>query len=97
MTTGAESFLRAETEDVLVTEWRLAPGAGTGQHRHNFDYVVVPLTYGRVKVVSAAGEAIAEMQAGVAYARKAGVEHDVVNAGEAPLSFVEVELKGRPG
>jgi quercetin dioxygenase-like cupin family protein len=34
---AAESFLRAETEDVLVTEWRLAPGAGTGQHRHNLD------------------------------------------------------------
>jgi beta-alanine degradation protein BauB len=59
--------------------------------------IVVPLTYGRVKVVSAAGEAIAEMQAGAAYARKAGVEHDVVNAGDAPLSFVEIELKRRPG
>jgi mannose-6-phosphate isomerase-like protein (cupin superfamily) len=35
----------------------------------------------------------AELKAGVSYARDAGVEHNVVNAGDAPLSFVEVELK----
>ena len=29
----------------------------------------------------------------VAYARAAGVEHNVVNAGTVPLSFVETELK----
>jgi mannose-6-phosphate isomerase-like protein (cupin superfamily) len=31
--------------------------------------------------------------AGVSYFRRAGVEHDVVNAGAAELAFVEVELK----
>ena len=31
--------------------------------------------------------------AGTAYRREAGVEHDVVNGGEAAMSFVEVELK----
>jgi mannose-6-phosphate isomerase-like protein (cupin superfamily) len=31
--------------------------------------------------------------AGTAYVRDAGVEHDVINAGAAPMSFVEVELK----
>jgi hypothetical protein len=29
--------------------------------------------------------------------RKAGVEHDVINAGDAPVSFVEIELKRQPG
>ena len=28
---------------VRVTEWRFAPGAETGWHRHEADYVVVPL------------------------------------------------------
>jgi mannose-6-phosphate isomerase-like protein (cupin superfamily) len=35
----------------------------------------------------------ADLKAGVAYARAAGVEHNVVNGGVAPLSFVETELK----
>jgi mannose-6-phosphate isomerase-like protein (cupin superfamily) len=37
--------------------------------------------------------ATATLKAGVPYARMAGVEHNVVNAGSAPLSFVETELK----
>jgi quercetin dioxygenase-like cupin family protein len=31
---------------VIVTEWRFAPGAETGWHRHGHDYVVVPMTNG---------------------------------------------------
>jgi beta-alanine degradation protein BauB len=39
------------------------------------------------------GERRVEMEAGVAYRREEGVEHNVVNGGAAPMSFVEVELK----
>jgi oxalate decarboxylase/phosphoglucose isomerase-like protein (cupin superfamily) len=31
--------------------------------------------------------------AGTAYRRSEGVEHNVINDGAAPMSFVEVELK----
>jgi mannose-6-phosphate isomerase-like protein (cupin superfamily) len=31
--------------------------------------------------------------AGSAYRRDAGVEHNVINAGPVPMSFVEIELK----
>src|ERR1700683_2141640 len=31
---------------VRVTEWRFAPGAETGWHRHEADYVVVPMLDG---------------------------------------------------
>jgi hypothetical protein len=31
--------------------------------------------------------------AGTAYRRSEGVEHNVINGGVAPMSFVEVELK----
>ena len=37
------------------------------------------------------------LQAGVAYQRFAGAEHNVVNAGTVPLSFVETEVKALPG
>ena len=37
-----------ENERVIVTEWRFAPGAETGWHRHAHDYVVVCLTDGKL-------------------------------------------------
>ena len=36
-----------ENDRVIVTEWRFAPGAETGWHRHGHDYIVVPLFDGK--------------------------------------------------
>ena len=80
-----------------VTEWSFAPGEATGHHRHEYDYVVVPVTGGTLKLVTSSGDAAATMTPGGAYFRKAGVEHDVINAGTAPLTFIEIELKQFPG
>jgi quercetin dioxygenase-like cupin family protein len=93
----AESILKIDTDEVRVTEWRLRPGDATGFHRHDFDYVVVPLTSGTLRAVAAAGETTVPLTPGGAYFRKAGVEHDVVNAGDTPFVFIEIELKDRPG
>lgn len=82
-----------DNQRVRVTEWRFAPGAATGWHRHEMDYVVVPMLDGRLKLVEAAGERIAELKAGVPYARLAGVEHDVINANDYEYAFIEIELK----
>ncbi|HVM80598.1 MAG TPA: cupin domain-containing protein [Stellaceae bacterium] len=92
-----ESILRVDTPEVRVTEVRLEPGASTGRHRHNYDCVVVPLTAGTLRLVAAEGESAVVLSPGAAYYRKAGVEHTVFNAGGAPLAFIDVELKGRPG
>jgi len=79
---------------VRVTEWRFAPGAATGWHRHAFDYVVVPMTTGELKLVEPGGvERTAALEAGRPYFREAGVEHDVINANAFPFSFIETELK----
>jgi len=87
-----------ETERAIVTEWRFAPGAETGWHRHGFGYVVVPVTDGTLLLEMPGGEtANATLTAGASYARDAGVEHNVVNAGPAPLAFVEIEMKHLPG
>jgi quercetin dioxygenase-like cupin family protein len=93
----AESILKIDTAEVRVTEWRLRSGDATGFHRHDFDYVVVPLTSGTLRAVAAAGETTVPLAPGGAYFRKAGVEHDVINAGDAPFAFIEIELKDRPG
>ncbi len=75
-----------------VTRHRLAPGAHTGFHRHEYDYVVIPISDGRMRIVERGQEAFADLSAGVTYFRQAGVEHDVFNAMEQEMVFVEVEL-----
>ena len=90
----ATSKIFVDNARTRVSEWRFAPGAATGWHRHAYDYVVVPMLDGNLKLVTEGGdEQIAELKAGVPYFRNAGVEHDVINANDFPFSFVEVELK----
>jgi quercetin dioxygenase-like cupin family protein len=88
--------LQIDNERVRVTEWRFAPGASTGWHRHAYDYVIVPLTTGNLLLVEPQGERLAPLTTGQPYFRQAGVEHDVVNANDFDFSFLEVELK-QPG
>jgi len=78
---------------VRVTEWRFAPGEATGQHRHELDYVVVPITTGRLESRGADGVSVAELQTGRSYFRSAGVEHDVRNANAFEFVFIEIEIK----
>lgn len=85
--------IQVENERVRVVEWRFAPGAHTGWHVHEYDYVVVPQTDGLLKIDTSDGWQQAELTAGVPYYRQAGVEHDVYNGGERELVFVEVEIK----
>ena len=84
---------QVETDRVIITEWAFEPGAHTGWHRHAHDYVVVPLTTGALTLESADGVAMAALTAGSSYARKAGVEHDVINDNDHPFRFIEIELK----
>lgn len=84
---------QVENDRVIVTEWRFAPGAHTGWHRHAYDYVVVPITSGALTLESAAGRSVSGLTAGRSYARQAGVEHDVINDGADEFVFVEIEIK----
>ena len=93
----AEAVSRVENGEVRVTEWRFAAGAETGRHRHEFDYVVVPPTDGLLRIVAGVEESTTELKRGVAYFPKTGVQHNVINAGENHLAFVEVELVEHPG
>jgi len=90
---NATSSIQVDNDRVVVTEWRFAPGAHTGHHVHAFDYVVVPLTTGTLRLVEPTGERDVQLQAGVSYSRKAGVAHNVVNVNDHEFRFVEIELK----
>jgi quercetin dioxygenase-like cupin family protein len=79
-----------------VTEWRFPAGAATGHHRHEYPYVVVPLTTGDLTMSGPAGTASARLVAGEPYFRPAGVEHDVMNDNPFEFVFVETEIKSPP-
>jgi quercetin dioxygenase-like cupin family protein len=86
--------VQIDNNHLRVTEWRFAPGAATGYHRHEHDYVVVPTFDGELKLVGPKGEiSIAQLQRGKSYFRNAGVEHDVINNGAGEMVFIEIELK----
>ena len=94
MADEAVPTLQIDNKRVRVTRFHFAPGAATGYHKHDYDYVIVPGTTGKLKLIGPDGaESIAELTAGQCYFRAAGVEHDVINANDFPFSFVEVELK----
>jgi len=89
----ASATLRIDEAQVRATEFRFAPGAETGWHRHEHDYVVVPLLDGKLLLEEPGGTSrIAELRAHIPYARRAGVEHNVVNANDFEFAFLEVEL-----
>ncbi|SLN37790.1 Cupin domain protein [Roseovarius litorisediminis] len=77
-----------------VTRFDFEPGQKTGWHRHGFDYVITAITDCHMRLELPGGEiSQVTVPAGTAYRRDEGVEHNVINAGDAPMSFVEVELK----
>jgi beta-alanine degradation protein BauB len=93
----AVQTIQVDDDLVRVSEWRFAPGAATGHHRHEFDYVVVPLTTGSLIMEEDAGHREAKLVSGQSYHRPAGVEHDVINPGSGEFVFIEIELKGSSG
>jgi len=92
---AAQPTVMADNEQVRVTTVTFAAtGATTGKHRHEFDYVVVPVT-GGIFVVTEADGSLRQMTQipGSPYLGPAGTTHDVANAAGQESVFVEIELK----
>src|SRR4051812_41547971 len=90
----AQPTVQVDDERFRVTEWRFPPDSETGWHRHDMDYVVVPMTTGKLLLQTPDGESItSHLAAGQSYTRRAGNEHNVVNLGEHEFVFVEIEAK----
>src|SRR5207237_1310075 len=60
-----ETDRQVDNARTRVTRHRLAPGAHTGLHRHEHDYVVVPVTAGRMRIVEGSKESLADLASGV--------------------------------
>src|SRR5689334_17844495 len=78
---------------VRITRWDFEPGADTGVHTHGMGYVVVPMTDCQFLLEEKGGSRRVDIAKGAAYRRDAGTEHNVVNAGNQPMSFIEIEYK----
>ena len=89
----ARPTVQIDNDRVIVTEWRFESGAETTWHRHQYDYIVVPQTTGKLLIETADGETVSELVSGVSYARPCGVEHNVINHNDYEFVFVEIELK----
>jgi quercetin dioxygenase-like cupin family protein len=92
--TNAQATQLIDDDRVRVTRFDFAPGDATGWHKHGFDYVITAITDCHMRLEEPGGQVRDVLvKAGEAYRRERGVEHNVINAGSAAMSFVEVELK----
>ena len=89
-----DSNIMIDNERTRVTLWTFKPGEETGQHIHEFDYVVVPLKDGQLKIINDDNSTIlSDLKKGISYFRNKGVNHNVINNNDYTYSFVEIEFK----
>lgn len=90
----SSSTVLMENDQVRVSRSDFVPGAETGWHKHDLDYVIVTLTDCPLRQELPGGEVKdVVIAAGQAYTRNAGTEHNVINIGTTAMAFVEIELK----
>lgn len=85
--------LIVDNERVRVSRFTWAPGAETGWHRHEHDYVIVPYVDCRVRVEMDGRTFEATMRRDEPYFRGRGVEHNVRSLESEPFSLIEIEIK----
>ena len=89
----AKPTVLIENDKIKVTEWYFEVNDSTGHHIHEYDYIVVPMLDGELKILDKNNkETISKLNKGGAYYRDKGVEHDVFNNNNFPYSFIEIEL-----
>jgi beta-alanine degradation protein BauB len=77
---AAVRTVQIDNNRVRVSHVRFAAEAATGWHRHELDYVIVPLMAGTLRLDDGQAVTLADIEAAEPYFRPAGVEHDVSNA-----------------
>ena len=86
--------IQIDNERIRVTEYSFNVGDETGFHTHQWDYVVIPQTNGKLLLVDEhLFETTATLIKGEPYYRKAGISHNVINNGREKLVFIELEIK----
>ena len=90
----AKANVMIDNQKTRVTEWSFEVGDSTGQYIHEYDYVIVPMLDGALKIVDKdRSVSISNLKKGECYFREKGVNHNVINNNKFPYSFIEVEIK----
>lgn len=90
----ARAEMLIDDDRVRVTRFDFEPGDQTGWHTHAMDYVITTLTECQMRLEEpGGGTRDVLIPAGTVYRRDEGVEHNVINGGNAPMIFIETELK----
>lgn len=85
-----------ENDAVRVWTFSVGPGGLKPMHRHELDYVIVPLSGGKVEITTIEGRArIGEDKVGEIIWQDAGETHQLRNLSDFPYRNILVELKGR--
>ena len=92
----ATSNVQIDNNSVKITEYNFSPGSETKYHKHEMDYIVVPINDGELLLVDKFGNKVkSKLKKGVSYFKESGVEHNVINSGSKDLKFIEIEIKNR--
>jgi len=83
-----------DDDRVRVTRFDVQPGDETGWHTHGMDYVLTAFTDCPMRLEEP-GRTTREVMVpvGTVYRRDKGVEQNVINGGDVPMTFIETELK----
>jgi quercetin dioxygenase-like cupin family protein len=83
-----------DDDKTCITLFTIKPGEQTGWHRHEFDYVAVQQSTGRLHLDYADGS-VREIDytPGVAMPVSAPVEHNAINVGDVDIVALEIEYK----
>lgn len=89
----ATAEVQIDNDVFRVTKWLVGPGETIPMHRHEYDYVVIPVRNTPMTVRPAEGEEFqSDMQVGTSYTRERGSEHEIFNPSDTEIvEFVEVE------
>jgi hypothetical protein len=91
---SANPDITSDTDRLRITTWTFQDGEDTGHHRHEYDYIVVPVTGGTFEITEPDGTTRELTQhPAVAYLGRVGTEHNVFNRSGRTAVFVEIELK----
>jgi len=92
--TCAEPIVVHEDDKTRITQYRLEPGEQTGWHIHEYDYVVMHQSEGKLTSHFADGtSAVFSYKPGGASAYSAPFEHNAVNTGSVTVSGFEIVYK----
>lgn len=92
--TAAPHVILHEDERTRLIHYVIKPGEQTGWHTHEFDYVVVRLSKGKLTSNFADGTSKDfDYDPGTSTSYKAPVEHNAVNTGDTDIVGYEIEFK----